>query len=77
MKDFIKEQNERIAKEEKENIKYKLQKDDGSRNALEVFFKDTDVNFYEFSKLLIDNTQYWKARVLLEMVWELKDKFTA
>lgn len=51
-----------------------MQKDDGSRNAIAEFMRDRDENWKEFSALLQLHGQYWKARVLLELIWEYEKR---
>ena len=47
-----------------------MQRDDGSRNAVDQFMEDVDGNFTSFSRLLVEQGQYWKCRVLLELIWD-------
>jgi hypothetical protein len=51
-----------------------IRKDDGNRNALEMFLKDEE-NIIELINVLWQGSQYWKARVVLEMYWEIKEKY--
>jgi len=44
--------------------------DDKDRSALEHFFEKRDEKLVEFLQLLINQGEFWKARVLLELVWE-------
>lgn len=46
------------------------QADDGNRNALEHFMENRDDKLRNHLQLLIDQGEYWKSRVLLELVWE-------
>jgi len=47
-----------------------VQKDDGSRNALDEFMKNRNENMLEVVKFCSAHTQYWKGRVFLELLWE-------
>lgn len=51
-----------------------MQQDDGSRNAIRTFMKNKDENWAEFYKVLALQGQYWKARVLAELIWEYESR---
>ena len=47
------------------------QEDDGQRQALKAFIGDTDANLKDIMDFLLTHQQYFKARLFLELYWEL------
>lgn len=47
-----------------------VQRDDGSRYALDTFMGDRDKNVAGMVNFCAENSQFWKGRVFLELLWE-------
>lgn len=51
-----------------------IQPDDKNRNALKEFMSDRDQNTENVLQHFSKDTQYWKARVFLELLWEYEQR---